>query len=103
MTKKNAVRNSVYHPTLDSTGHFDVAVALGVNNFLSKARTLLADGVRTFVLDTAHGYQRKMIEAIKKFREEFGSEPILVAGNIITKEATKALIEAGANGVKVGI
>jgi len=44
-----------------------------------------------------------MVEAIKKFRVEFGPKPILIAGNVITEEATRALIEAGANGVKVGI
>lgn len=44
-----------------------------------------------------------MIEAIRNFRSEFGENPILIAGNVITKEATRALIEAGANGVKVGI
>jgi IMP dehydrogenase len=71
MTKKNAVRNSVYSPTLDTDGKFDVAVALGINNFIEKARILIEDGIHIFVLDTAHGYQRKMIEAIKAFRKEF--------------------------------
>ncbi|MBQ2600506.1 IMP dehydrogenase [bacterium] len=42
-----------------------------------------------------------MLESIKEFRETFGKEPILISGNVITPEATKALIEAGANGVKV--
>lgn len=103
MTKKHAVRNSVYSPTLDVEGKFEVAVALGVNNFIEKARILIADGIRIFVLDTAHGYQRKMIEAIQQFRKEFGDTPVVVAGNVITPEATHALIEAGADGVKVGI
>jgi IMP dehydrogenase len=46
------------------------------------------------VLDTAHGYQRKMIESIKKFREICGNEPVLIAGNVITPDATRDLIEA---------
>ncbi len=60
-------------------------------------------GVEIFVLDTAHGYQKKMIEAIKNFRKEFGNKVTLIAGNIITEKATRDLIKAGANGVKVGI
>lgn len=44
-----------------------------------------------------------MIDAIKTFRKEFGNNLTLVAGNVSTPEATKALIEAGADGVKVGI
>jgi len=103
MTKKNAVRNSVYPPTLDENGKFDIAAALGVNHFIEKARALSEIGVHIFVLDTAHGYQKKMIEAIKVFRKEFGKKPVVVAGNVITPEATRALIEAGADGVKVGI
>jgi IMP dehydrogenase len=46
------------------------------------------------VLDTAHGYQKKMLESIRKFREIYGNEPILIAGNVITPEATRDLIEA---------
>ncbi|MBR7036786.1 IMP dehydrogenase [bacterium] len=52
-------------------------------------------------MDTAHGYQKKMLESIKKFREVYGNEPVVIAGNVITPEATRDLIEAGANGVKV--
>jgi len=52
-------------------------------------------------LDTAHGYQKSMIDMIKKFRQQFGNEATVVAGNVITAEATRALLEAGANGVKV--
>jgi len=44
-----------------------------------------------------------MIDTVKKFRQQFGNEATVIAGNVITAEATKALIEAGANGVKVGI
>ena len=78
-------------------------MALGINNFQEKARTMIDMGVEIFVLDTAHGYQKKMIEAIKNFRKEFGNKVTLIAGNIITEKATRDLIKAGANGVKVGI
>ena len=88
---------------MDAQGRLDVAVAVGVNSFDEKVATLYGLGIRTFVIDTAHGYQKSMIETIKKFREQFGHEATVIAGNVITAEATKALIEAGANGVKVGI
>ena len=60
--------------------------------------------VRIFILDTAHGYQEKMIQAIKKIRNlPFWKELSIIAGNVCTEEGTKALLEAWADGVKVGI
>ncbi|AHB41578.1 hypothetical protein P148_SR1C00001G0788 [candidate division SR1 bacterium RAAC1_SR1_1] len=103
LTKKQTIRNSIYQPTLDTEGRLDVTVALGINNFEEKAKIMFDLGVRTFVLDTAHGYQKNMIDAIKKCRKLFGDKVKIVAGNVITAEATKALLEAGADGVKVGI
>lgn len=103
LTKKNTIRNSMYQASLDAQGNLDVAVALWVNSFDEKAAPLYALGVRTFVIDTAHGYQKSMIETIKKFRAQFGNDATVIAGNVITAEATRALLEAWANGVKVGI
>lgn len=103
LTKKETIRNSIYKPTLDSQNRLDVAVALGINNFEDKAKIMFDLGVRTFVLDTAHGYQKNMIDSIKKCRELFGDKITIVAGNVITKQATKDLLEAWANWVKVGI
>lgn len=102
-TKKNAVRSSLYTPTLDTNGNLNVAVALGINSFLEKARALVNAWVNIFVLDTAHGYQKTMLDAIALFRKEFGNTLTLIAGNVCTPEATKALLDAGADGVKVGI
>jgi len=102
-TKKNAVRSSLYTPTLDHNGKLNLAIALGINSFLEKARTLRDAWVNIFVLDTAHWYQKTMIDAIKTFRKEFGNEVILIAWNVCTIEGTKALLEAGADWVKVGI
>lgn len=103
LTKKQTIRNSIYQPTLDEQWRLDVAVALGINNFEEKAKILFDLGVKTFVLDTAHGYQKGMIEAVKKCRSLFGNSVKIVAGNVITEAATKALLEAWADGVKVGI
>ncbi len=103
LTKKNTVRWWLYKPTLDAQGRLDVAVAVGVNSFDEKVAPLYELGIRTFVIDTAHGYQKSMIETVKKFRQQFGNEATVIAGNVITAEATRALLEAWANGVKVGI
>lgn len=103
LTKKNTIRNSMYQPTLNKNWQLDVAVALWVNSFDEKVAVLYEFGVRIFVIDTAHGYQKSMIDTVKKFRAQFGNEAIVIAGNVITAEATRSLLEAGANGVKVGI
>ncbi len=103
LTKKQAVRNSIYQPTLDEQGRLDVTVALGINNFEERAKMLFDLWIRTFVLDTAHAYQKSMIDAIKRCRNLFGDTVKIVAGNVVTAEATKALLEAWADGVKVGI
>lgn len=103
LTKKSTVRNSIYSPSIDQDNNLNLWAALGINNFVDKTRVLIELWVRTFVLDTAHGYQKKMIEAIKLFRKEFGNDYNLIAGNVITTDWTRALIEAGANWVKVWV
>ncbi|MBP8016481.1 GuaB1 family IMP dehydrogenase-related protein [Candidatus Gracilibacteria bacterium] len=103
LTKKQTIRNSIYSQTLDKNGNLDLAVTFGINNFLEKAKIVAKLGINIFVLDTAHGYQKKMIEAIKLFRKELGNKPILIAGNIIVENGVRDLIEAGANGIKVGV
>jgi len=102
ITKKDCIRQDIYKPTLDKDWKLNVAIAVGIHGF-DKIETLYKMWINIFVLDTAHWYQRKMIESIKKFREIYGNEPIVIAGNVITPEATRDLIEAWANGVKVWI
>jgi IMP dehydrogenase len=60
-------------------------------------------GVSLLVLDTAHGHQRRMLEAIREVRAAVGPGVPLVAGNVCTAEGTRALIEAGADIVKVNV
>ena len=102
LTKKDCIRHEIYKPTLDKNWQLNVAVAVWIHGF-DKIEILYNMWINIFVLDTAHGYQKKMIESIKKFREIYGNEPIVIAGNVITPEATRDLIEAWANGVKVWI
>ena len=102
LTKKDCIRHEIYKPTLDKDWKLNVAVAVGIHWF-DKIKVLYDMWINIFVLDTAHGYQKRMLESIKKFREDFGKEPIVIAGNVITPEATRDLIEAWANWVKVWI
>lgn len=103
LTKKSTIRNSIYSPALDKENKLKVWAALWINSFIDKAKTLIDLWVELFVLDTAHWYQKKMIDSIKLFRKEFWNKYELVAWNVITAEWTRALIEAWANWVKVGV
>jgi IMP dehydrogenase len=66
-----------------------------------KIKELQDNGVSVFVLDTAHGHQKTMIQAISKLRGLVKEEIVIIAGNVCTAEATEDLIKVGANGVKV--
>lgn len=103
LTKENVIRNSIYSPALDKKGKLNVSIAMWINNFIDRAKLASELWVETFVLDTAHWFQRKMIESIKLFRKEFGKKYKLIAWNLCTAEWTKALLQAWADGVKVWI
>lgn len=103
LTKKHAIRNSVYTPSLDKQGALDVAVAVWLHRAEEKISFLRELGIRTFVLDTAHGYQKNMLESIQRIRGQFGDTLTLIAWNVMSAAGTRALLQAWANGVKVGI
>ena len=103
ITRTGALRATMYQPALDSNGKLKVAAAVGINgDVAAKAKQLLAAGADVLVVDTAHGHQKKMIEALKTIRALNPKVPI-VAGNVVTASGTKELIEAGADIVKVGV
>jgi IMP dehydrogenase len=90
--------------TTDGRGHLRVAAAVGVGqDSVARAEALVRAGVDALVVDTAHGHTRNVIDAIRRYRASFGDSIDIVAGNVATAEGTAALIEAGADGVKVGI
>ncbi len=103
LTKKDCIRNSIYKPNLDKNWKLNLAVALWINNFLEKAKKLKKSWINIFVLDTAHWYQKKMLDAIKIFRKEISKDDILIAWNIMNSSWVEALIKAWANWVKVWI
>ncbi|MCK2237119.1 MULTISPECIES: GuaB1 family IMP dehydrogenase-related protein [unclassified Crossiella] len=103
LTEVGALRADIYRPALDERGRLRVAAAIGVNgDVAAKAAELLAAGVDTLVVDTAHGHQDKMLTALKAVRALDPAVP-LVAGNVVTAEGARDLIEAGADIVKVGV
>ncbi len=103
LTKPGALRATLYSPALDANGKLRIAAAVGINGDVAgKAQALLNAGADVLVVDTAHGHQAKMIEALKIIRALNPSVP-LVAGNIVTAEGVKDLIDAGADIIKVGV
>jgi IMP dehydrogenase len=103
LTRTSALRSTLYKPALDANGKLRIAAALGVNGEIKeKAEALIAAGVDLLVIDTAHGHQEKMIEALKLVRALSPKIPI-VAGNVVTAEGVRDLVAAGADIIKVGV
>ena len=91
------------YATKDLSGRLRVGAAVGVGpDAGERAQALLAAGVDVLVVDTAHGHSRGVIEMVARIKSLSG-EVEVVAGNIATAEAAEALIDAGADAVKVGI
>ena len=87
----------------DARGRLRVAAAVGVtDDCIDRVTALVEAGVDAVVLDSAHGHSLKIIEKVKKIKSVFPSLQV-VAGNIVTAEAAKSLVEAGVDAVKVGI
>ncbi|NDV84426.1 IMP dehydrogenase [Bacteroides sp. 51] len=87
----------------DSKGRLRVAAGVGVtNDTMERMQALVDAGVDAIVIDTAHGHSKFVIEKLKEAKKRF-SDIDIVVGNIATGDAAKMLVEAGADGVKVGI
>lgn len=111
MTSKGALRAGLYSPALDGGGRLMIGTAVGINgDVVGRARAVLEAGTDVLVMDTAHGHQDKMIEALAEvraardsFQAETGRRVLMVAGNVVTATGTLHLVEAGADVVKVGV
>ena len=90
------------HPNAskDEKGRLLVAAAIGVGQ-IDRARALVEAGVDVLCLDSAHGHSKGIIDSVSAIKAELNVE--IIAGNVATAAATKALIDAGADCVKVGI
>ena len=103
LTRKGALRATLYRPAVDDGGRLRIAAALGISGDVAgKARALLAAGVDTLVVDTAHGHQERTLRALRAVRALDPPVPV-VAGNVVTAEGVRDLVAAGADIVKVGI
>ncbi len=103
ITRKGALRSTIYQPAVDRNGNLLIAVAVGVNaDPATRAKALVALGVDVIVIDTAHGHQDRMLDVVSEVRHIVDATPI-VAGNVVTAQGTRDLIDAGADIVKVGV
>lgn len=103
LSQRTALRSSLYRPAVDADGRLIVAAAVGINgDVAAKARALAAAGVDALVVDTAHGHQESMIRALRAVHAE-GLDLPIVAGNVVTAEGVRDLVEAGATILKVGV
>ena len=104
LTRDDAVRLELLKPSLDAQGKLLVAAALGISAQVAQAAARLVEiGVSAVVLDTAHGHQRRMLEAVREVRAALGPAFPVIAGNVCTAEGTRDLVEAGASVVKVNV
>lgn len=103
LTRTGAVRAGIYSPAIDGSGRLRVAAAVGINgDVAAKARALVETGADVLVIDTAHGHQEKMLDALSAIAALDLGVP-LAAGNVVSAAGTRDLIAAGANIVKVGV
>jgi IMP dehydrogenase len=103
LTRTGALRSTLYKPAVDANNKMRIAAAVGVNgDVATKARLLVEAGVDVLVLDTAHGHQEKMIDAIRTIQALDLGVP-LCAGNIVSAGGVRDLVNAGADIVKVGV
>ena len=111
VTRKGALRSSIYTPATDPEGRLVIGAAVGINGDVrGKARALLETGIDVIVVDTAHGHQIKMADALPVVREErdafasrTGRRISIAAGNVVSADGTRELVAAGADIIKVGV
>ena len=88
----------------DSFGRLRVGAAVGVGpDTDARCAALIEEGVDVIVVDTSHAHSRMVLETVARVKDRFGKQVQLIAGNVVTAEATEALIQAGADAIKVGI
>lgn len=103
LTRTGALRSALYAPALDDRGCLRIAAAVGISGDVGvRAKELVRAGVDVLVLDTAHGHQDRMREALTAVKAEDLGVPV-VAGNVVTADGVADLVAAGADIVKVGV
>ena len=111
VTRKGALRSTIYTPAVDPDGRLVVGAAVGINGDVrAKTEALLATGVDVLVVDTAHGHQQKMLDALPLVRAArdaheaaTGRRVPIAAGNVVSADGVRDLAAAGADILKVGV
>ncbi len=111
LTPKGIVRSGLYRPALGADGRFLVGAAVGINgDVTAKTTGMLGCGADLLVVDTAHGHQDRMIEALQlavaardRHADDSGVRVPVAAGNVVSPEGARDLAGAGADIIKVGV
>jgi len=100
------IQKKILYPTAakDEYGRLRVGAAVGVGpDTDARCAALVEEGVDVLAIDTSHAHSRMVIEMVAHVKDRFGKQVQLMAGNVVTAEATEALIQAGADAIKIGI
>lgn len=111
ITRKGSLRSSIYTPATDADGNLVIGAAVGINGDVrGKSEALLNLGIDVLVVDTAHGHQEKMLQALPLVRDArdaheaaSGRRIPIAAGNVVTADGVRDLAAAGADILKVGV
>jgi IMP dehydrogenase len=105
ITVKDFVKTEQYpNATKDPDGRLICGAAVGVGeDAYARAMSLAEAGVDVLIVDTAHGHSRGVVEMVARLKKDLGDSVDIVGGNVATRGGAQALVDAGADGVKVGV
>ncbi|WP_165241042.1 IMP dehydrogenase [Corynebacterium lizhenjunii] len=105
ITVKDFVKTEQFpNASKDGSGRLLVAAGIGTGEeSYQRAGALVDAGVDVLVVDSAHAHNNRVLEMVARVQQDFGSKVDVIGGNLATREAAQAMIEAGADGIKVGI
>ena len=105
ITVKDFVKSEQYpNASKDSAGRLLVAAGIGTGEeSYQRAAALVDAGVDALVVDSAHAHNNRVLEMVSRVQKDFGSKVDVIGGNLATREAAQAMIDAGADAIKVGI
>ena len=105
ITVKDFVKTEQYpNATKDNDGRLRVGAGIGTNeDSWYRAHALVDAGVDVLVVDTAHAHNNRALEMVSRVKQEFGDRVQVIGGNLATRAAAQAMIDAGADAIKVGI
>lgn len=105
ITMKDIQKKILYpNAAKDEFGRLRVGAAVGVGpDTDERCSALIEEGADVLVVDTSHAHSQMVLETVARVKDQFGKQIQIMAGNVVTAEATEALIQAGVDGVKVGV